>query len=291
MEGPWGTGSKQAVDLVFDQKVWAMLGSHDGRNAHLVEQVSAKTRVPYMSAWSGDPTLARAFIPWFFSCVPDDDCQASAIFDEIYVKKKLNRVTLISDNTYDSKSLEKSFLKKINETGKTGTVEFTIYNPAGDLNGLADSVKKAQSGCIVIFSRPAVALRLLKRLKERNMALPVFGPIELMDENEGRQEDFREFGNLAVVAPYGINDPVYDAFRKEYFKAYSKYPGAVASFAYDGMRMIINAIRESGVPDYLKIQKSLMSMDYKGVTGIIRFDDKGNRTGPCKLAYFVNLIP
>ncbi|NLJ44013.1 MAG: ABC transporter substrate-binding protein, partial [Bacteroidales bacterium] len=38
MEGPWGTGSKQAVNLIFEEKVWALTGCHDGRNAHLVEQ-------------------------------------------------------------------------------------------------------------------------------------------------------------------------------------------------------------------------------------------------------------
>jgi len=65
MEGPWGTGSKQAVNLVFNEHVWAILGSHDGRNAHLVEQVIAKTHVVFLSAWASDPTLYQAFVPWF----------------------------------------------------------------------------------------------------------------------------------------------------------------------------------------------------------------------------------
>ena len=85
MEGPWGTGSKQAVNLVFDEEVVAMLGSHDGRNAHLVEQVSAKSRVVFLSAWSGDPTLAQAFVPWFFNCVPNDLQQADVLIEEIYI--------------------------------------------------------------------------------------------------------------------------------------------------------------------------------------------------------------
>src|SRR5512133_2520626 len=45
MEGPWGTGSKQAVSLIFDENVCAIMGSHDGRNAHLVEQACTKARV------------------------------------------------------------------------------------------------------------------------------------------------------------------------------------------------------------------------------------------------------
>src|SRR4030065_2578466 len=71
MEGPWGTGSKQAVDLIFEEKVWALLGSHDGRNAHLVEQAATKAIVPFVSVWAGDPSLSQAFVPWFFNCVPN----------------------------------------------------------------------------------------------------------------------------------------------------------------------------------------------------------------------------
>ena len=117
MEGPWGTGSKQAVNLVFDEEVVAMLGSHDGRNAHLVEQVSAKSRVVFLSAWSGDPTLSQAFVPWFFNCVPNDLQQADALFEEIYNKRKLNKIAVVSDHGYDSQSSLKNFLKKVKMEG------------------------------------------------------------------------------------------------------------------------------------------------------------------------------
>ena len=87
MEGPWGTGSKQAIKLVFEDKVWALLGSHDGRNAHLVEQAATKSIVVFISAWSSDPTLSQAFVPWFFNCVPNDRQQADAMTEEIFNKK------------------------------------------------------------------------------------------------------------------------------------------------------------------------------------------------------------
>jgi branched-chain amino acid transport system substrate-binding protein len=91
MEGPWGTGSKQAVSLIFEEKVWALMGSHDGRNAHLVEQAATKAIVPFVSAWAGDPTLSQAFVPWFFNCVPNDSQQAETLIDEIYTKRKYTR--------------------------------------------------------------------------------------------------------------------------------------------------------------------------------------------------------
>ena len=115
MEGPWGTGSKQAVDLIFKENVCALMGSHDGRNAHLVEQVTAKTRKVFLSAWAGDPTLTQAFVPWYFSCVPNDNQQSDAFIEEIYNKRKTTKIAVVSDNSYDSKLALASFVKKLKE--------------------------------------------------------------------------------------------------------------------------------------------------------------------------------
>ena len=88
-EGPWGAGSKESVGLVFDDEVIAIIGSLDGRNAHLAEQVAAKTRILFLSAWAGDMTLSQAFVPWYFRCVPNDRQQATALIREIYEKRKI----------------------------------------------------------------------------------------------------------------------------------------------------------------------------------------------------------
>src|SRR5664279_4302228 len=128
MEGPWGTGSKQAVDLIDKENVCALMGSHDGRNAHLVEQVSAKERIVFLSAWASDPTLAQAFVPWYFTCVPNDLQQADALIEEIYNKRKIDKTVAISDNSYDSKLALDSFIKRIKITGKTDPVQFSYDN-------------------------------------------------------------------------------------------------------------------------------------------------------------------
>ncbi len=115
MDGPWGTGSKQAVDLIFTEKAVAILVSNDGRNAHLAEQAVTKTQVPMISAWSGDPTLSQAFVPWFFTCVPNNLQQAAALSADIYNRKKFSKVCVVTDDQYDSKSADSAFDRKIRE--------------------------------------------------------------------------------------------------------------------------------------------------------------------------------
>jgi ABC-type branched-subunit amino acid transport system substrate-binding protein len=52
----------------------------------------------------------------------------------------------------------------------------------------------------------------------------------------------------------------------------------VANYAFDGMNLLIEAIRKSG-SGYEKIQKALSEIRYNGVTGTIQFDERGNRKG------------
>ena len=155
MEGPWGTGSKQAVNLVFDEEVVAMLGSHDGRNAHLVEQVSAKSSVVFLSAWSGDPTLSQAFVPWFFNCVPNDLQQADALIEELYNKRRLTNITVVSDPGYDSQSSLRNFLKKVEMEGYPEPSQLSLDSTGKNINDLTEKILRAEPGCIVLLLHAA----------------------------------------------------------------------------------------------------------------------------------------
>ena len=137
MEGPWGTGSKEAVNMVFTEKVWAIMGSHDGRNAHLVEQVIAKTGIVFLSAWATDPTLSQAFVPWYFSCEPNDIQQADALIEEIYDKRQMNKIATISDKSYDSSVALESFLKQLKKVGKPGPKQLFYDRSDKEFNDLA----------------------------------------------------------------------------------------------------------------------------------------------------------
>jgi branched-chain amino acid transport system substrate-binding protein len=72
------------------------------------------------------------------------------------------------------------------------------------------------------------------------------------------------------------------SFQNEYQKKYGKMPGATATYAFDGMNLIIEAIKNSEF-DREKVQEAMAKINYKGVTGPIQFDQKGNRVGAAKL--------
>jgi len=290
MEGPWGTGSKQAVNLVFDEKVCALIGSHDGRNAHLVEQVAAKTRTVFLSAWSSDPTLAQAFVPWYFSCVPNDLQQASALINEIYNKRKYNKVAVISDKSYDSDMAVKCFEREAAAAGKPDPALFYYDKLIHDFNNLLEQVNKSEAGCILIYGEQEPSIELLKQIQLKNLKQEVFCALTVFSEKSLSEQELQKTGTVVIVTSgYRMNSRG-SAFREDYQNAYGNIPGDVAAYAYDGMNLIIEAIREAGT-DRDKISQTLAKIQYEGVTGIIRFDEKGNRLGDPELIQIKNGIP
>ena len=291
MEGPWGTGSKQAVDLIFNEKVWALLGSHDGRNAHLVEQAATKSTVVFVSAWSGDPTLSQAFVPWFFNCVPNDLQQAAAITGAIFTDRKFARLAVIHGNDYDSKMSLDNFLRSLNQLGKPAPVQFRFDDYHDRLNILVDELLQHDPQCIIILCPPLSSLELAKKLRQRKIGRPVFGSLTILNEDLLSPDNFQYFNDFLSVpsddrAGTGIHD-----FRRVFQKTYGEEPGMVASYSFDGMNVLIEAIRRAGSPDREKIQKSLENIKHHGVTGVIEFDDKGNRRGNLKIMGTKNGVP
>ena len=286
MEGPWGTGSKQAVDLIFKEKVWAILGSHDGRNAHLAEQVTAKTRVVFLSAWAGDPTLSQAFVPWYFSCVPNSNQQAEALIHEIYDKRNLKEITVISDSSYDSEKGMKSFVNKITATKKPTPVLFRYSNPTN--TGI--KLKKANNDCIVIFANSYSTIKIISELKNADYTAPVFCSLSLMGEKELTGIDLKTAEGVIFISSGHCFNSKGITFRNSFQNLYGYLPGPVAAYAYDGMSVLVEAIKKAE-PDRDTTQKNVMSLQYKGVTGTITFDERGNRTGPVNLMVIKNGVP
>lgn len=290
MEGPWGTGSKEAVNLIFEEEVWAIMGSHDGRNAHIVEQVAAKARIVFLSAWASDPTLSQAFVPWYFSIVPNDLQQADGLIEEIYNRRGLTKITVVSDHSYDSQSALRNFLKKMAIAGKPEPLQLLLDSNGKNINNLTEKIFRIDPGCVVMFVKPPSSRKIVEQMNLNHLNRPVFGSPALLNENYLTGNELKDYENTIIVSSPDPSDSKGMSFSKEFKETYGTLPGVVAAYAYDGMNILIEAIRKAGT-DRDKIQKSMAEIKYEGVTGIIQFDEKGNRKGISGFVEIRNGIP
>jgi branched-chain amino acid transport system substrate-binding protein len=275
MEGPWGTGSKQAVDMIFNDEVIAIVGLHDGRNAHLVEQATTKANVSYISAFAGDPTLSQAFTPWFFNCLPNDNQQAELLLKEIK-SKKYSRITLVTDDDYDAKSAFKSFIEKARNAGIAKPVTIVLEKTVRDINETAGTIVKGNADCLLLFTEPASAEILICKLKEMNCSLQIYGPLSLLKDSSPVYNHPEVLKNLLLLSSGEWFQKENSEFAGRYYQRFKSWPGAEAAYSYDATMIMINAaVVAEGKRE--NVQKALMNTDYRGATGIVRFDEKGNR--------------
>lgn len=269
MEGPWGTGAKESVSLIFDDHVWVVIGSIDGRNSHLAEQVSAKTQIPYISASSGDPSLGQAFIPWFFSCVPNDLQLAEAITGEIE-KRNISYPFVISDHYYDSEMAVSSLMRSSN--GKISIPRILFYR---DLKDEIDNISsRISSGdCVIFFGSSADLYLLLKKIPPSD-SRTIFAPHLLMKEQV--PENLPEFRNVIVPDPGLFFNNTDHPFTAAFLNAYGYMPGPLSAFAYDAVNIAIEGItRAEG--ETTSVYRHISTGSYNGITGVISFDRFGNR--------------
>jgi len=278
-EGPWGTGSKESVNLVFDDEVVAIMGSLDGRNTHLVEQVAAKTKIALLCAWATEMTLSQAFVPWFFRCVPNDDQQATSLINEIYKNRKIINVAIIGTEDYDSRNAVHSFVETAGLMNVTLPRQYLFKSSAKDFQMTLQEIDQNDVGAIVLFGKPDLVSDIIPLLRERNMNQPVFSSFSVMDDQKACNPNWKIFDGLNLVSSGHWFTEKGITFQKTFRETFGYQPGAAAAYAYDGINLIIEVIQKSG-PDRDKIIDAFAEINYTtGVTGEIRFDSNGNRMG------------
>ena len=278
-EGPWGAGSKESVSLVFEDEVLAIMGSLDGRNAHLAEQVATKTRLIFLSSWATDMTLSKAFVPWYFRCIPNDKQQAISLVQEIYIKRKIKNVVIIGTEDYDSRNAVSAFVKAAKLRDIAPPEQF-LYKASGqNFKEIRTAIEKNDIKAIVLFGKPAFASEIIPLFQQYNMKQAIYGSLSILDDHKASSPDWNILEDIIMISSGQWFTEKGIAFQKEFKEVYGYQPGPVAAYAFDGINVIIEVIKNAG-PDRDKIIDAFSKIDYRdGITGEIQFDKNGNRIG------------
>jgi len=278
MEGPWGVGSTKTVDLVFEHKVWALVGLVKGRNSHLVEQVAAKTNIPFISAWAADPTLAKAYVPQFFSCVPNSEYQGRALLNHLFEKQGSDNWILVSDDDYDSRIAVKSLINTEEFQKHPASEQFKCSSP-DDFQRLLQGINESNPKALVVYCEPELSLELIRFLRAHGKPQPVYSSLSLLHEQTYSRLLSRRVEDLYFLDTGSWLTDRNSDFAREFHSRFGRYPGAMAAYAYDAIQILAEALKNSGT-DPKKLKHSLSKTSYTGKTGHIKFDRYGNRKSP-----------
>lgn len=273
-EGFWGAGSKESVSLVFEDQVRAIVGSLDGRNAHLAEQVAAKSHLVYLETRTTDPTLSQAYVPWFFRIVPNDNQQARAILERI-MSLGGERVAILSRDQYDTRYAVKSLVKSA--ALEIGLPPLILYPDSAELayTDLLVHLKKSRAGHLVIPYVSDSVIALMGLIRKEIPQIRMYGTLAFSAGLKASDMAREELQGMHLIHSY--------ASERRTDLATDLTTDLYAMYAYEGVKLILNGIKEAG-SDRNAIREYLLRVAHAdGISGTLSFDSMGNRKGILRL--------
>ena len=270
-DGDWGTASKQSVELIFDEEVLAIIGSLDGRNAHLTQMAITKAQVVYLETRATDPTLSEINIPWFFRLIPSDSQQAEVLIHEIFQVQKLKNLSVLISNTYDYQMAANTFIRKV-ESGESYTMNTFLFDHTDQrADDAIQFLTQSDSDGVVYFGNPEKLKSILLKMEESDSGRKFFVPQTLL--NSDSDGLYQNVISGCLQAP---NSQEFSAFRNKFHNAYGYDPGLGAVYSYDAINLLFESIRQVG-PMRSDIRDHLTRIQYStAITGSIRFEKNGD---------------
>jgi branched-chain amino acid transport system substrate-binding protein len=285
--GLWGAAANEVVKM-DDEKVWAWLGSIDDIVSHVALRATLKLEIPEVCSGDPDPTFTETAIPWMIRVIPDDRQSGYLLVDRVFEKDGHSRVAVIRTNSRYGRVGIMHFTKTATRVGYPLIIEERFNDGETDFTEQLTNIKETSPDAIMIWGNAKESGLILKQIREMGMNQPVYGSDRMVNP---------EFLKMAGKWAEGVvttcqynpdaNDPKLKKFQADYRERFGQDPDVFAAHAFDGMNLIIEAIRKAGlnralIRDLLTDLKTFQG--YEGVTGKIIFDASWNNIRPIFIA-------
>ena len=285
----WGASSNEIVKMVYDEKVWGMLGSISGDTTHIALRVSLKSELPIVNTAATDPTIPETIVPWILNAIQDDRVQSYTLARRIYTESGLSRVALLRVNERYGRFGIVKFKDASRRLGHPVVIEQKYQPGDTDFHHQLSVIQDSDVDAIVLWADQAPAGNILKQMRKMGMKQPVFGAYRVYGEETLRIAGAAAEG-LEFVFPYdpGRDDPVWTAFNARFTKRFEKKPEVFASLGYDGMRILLDSVCRAGL-NRARIRDAFYGLErYRGVTGEMVFDPNAKNVAPLYLGKIHN---
>lgn len=280
-DNPWGAGSKEAMALVNDDRVWAIIGSIASDSTHVAEQIATKIWLPLISPIVSDPSLTHINLPWIFRLPPDDRAQAEVLIGEGAINLGVKKVGLLTSTDHDGRYAADELKKVMMERGLAPAFHWQIAPNEEILEPIIARIVESSLDGLVMRLPVNRIPQFLPLLNKNGLKIPLFIPwIPGL-----RAEDLPSYysGTLVLVQPFAapMHCGAYLKFTRDYIRVYGEKPDACAVYGYDAGCLIVKAIQNVGL-SRIRLADALKELsDFSGVSGVIQWDNGGgNRAKP-----------
>ena len=272
-------GTAVAQKLV-DEKVNGVVGHLNSGTTIPASKLYSDAGIPQISPSATNPKYTRQGFKTAFRVVADDTQLGGTLGKYAVETLKGKNIAVIDDRTAYGQGVAEEFEKAAKAAG--GTIvghEFTT-DKSTDFNAILTKLKGAKPDILFFGGMDAVGGPMLKQVKQLGLNVKFMGGDGLCTGELAKLAGDAIGEEMVVCAEAGGVDGDFKA-PLDKFKADFKAKNGVdvqiyAPYVYDAVNVLADSMVRAGSSDPAKYLPEVGKTNYKGVTGPIAFDEKGD---------------
>jgi branched-chain amino acid transport system substrate-binding protein len=273
-------GTAVAQKLV-DAKVNGVIGHLNSGTTIPASKIYSDAGIPQISPSATNPKYTRQGFKTTFRVVADDVHLGSTLGKYAVKEMKGKTFAVIDDRTAYGQGVAEEFAKAVKAAGgKIADNQYTT-DKATDFTAILTQIKSKKPDIVFFGGMDAVAGPMIRQMKQLGINAKFMGGDgicsgELPKLSGGAMAD----GQVVCAEAGGVNQseqPALDKWKADYKKKFGIDVQIYAPYVYDAVNVMAAAMVKAGSADpkvYLPVLAK--TTGYKGVTGIISFDQRGD---------------
>ncbi|KQU66137.1 MULTISPECIES: branched-chain amino acid ABC transporter substrate-binding protein [unclassified Rhizobacter] len=273
-------GTAVAQKLV-DSKVNGVIGHLNSGTSIPASKVYSDAGIPQISPSATNPKFTRNGYKTTFRVVADDVHLGGTLGRYAVKELKGKSIAVIDDRTAYGQGVADEFEKGVKGAGGTTVSHQFTTDKATDFTAILTQIKSKKPDVVFYGGMDAVAGPMIRQMKQLGIDAKFMGGDgicsgELPKLAAGAMGDGQvvcaEAGGVEGTQKVGM-----DKFRDDYKKKFGTEVQIYSPYVYDAVNVMVAAMVKAGSADPAKYLPVLAKTDgYKGVTGTISFDEKGD---------------
>lgn len=268
-------GTTVAQKLV-DAKVAGVVGHLNSGTSIPASPIYSQAGIPVISGSATNPKLTEQGFKTQFRVVGRDDQQGPAIASFLAETRKPKLVAVIDDATAYGEGIANEVEKTLKAANIKVLPREKGTDKTTDWKAILTKLKGKNADAVFYGGMDATGGPLLKQGRELGIkAVFSFGDGACTDDMTklaGAAADGL-LCSQAGLPPQAADKKFLDAYKKKF----NVDPILYAPFTYDAANLLIEAMKKANSADPAKYLPELAKSNFKGATGQIAFDEKGDR--------------
>lgn len=270
-----------AAQKLVDSKVAGVVGHLNSGTSIPASKIYSDAGIPQISPSATNPKYTRQGFKTTFRLVADDVHLGGTLGKYAVTQLKGKSIAVIDDRTAYGQGVADEFEKGVKAAGgKTVAREFT-NDKATDFTAILTNLKAKKPDIVFFGGMDAVAGPMIRQMKQLGIKAKFMGGDgicsgELPKLSGGAMDD----GQVVCAEAGGVEGEQkkgMDEFKARFKTKFNADVQIYAPYVYDSVNVLVAAMEKAGSSDPVKYLPVLAkTTGYKGVTGTITFDEKGD---------------